>query len=85
VHIRRNFGRSKQGRSSKTPLSSCIGIMMTIIGTICGKGVIDLTLRKSKAAQKEAAGSKKRKREDGEEENVDVNARVGTRNGHSLE
>ncbi|PHZ08074.1 uncharacterized protein RHIMIDRAFT_242026 [Rhizopus microsporus ATCC 52813] len=53
---------------------------MTIIGTICGKGVIDLTLRKSKAAQKEAAGSKKRKREDGEEENVDVNARVEKEN-----
>lgn len=57
---------------------------MTIIGTICEKGVIDLTLRKPKAVQKKAVGSKKRKKEDDEAEVVEVNARVGTLREHFL-
>ncbi|ORE08120.1 hypothetical protein BCV72DRAFT_179424, partial [Rhizopus microsporus var. microsporus] len=39
------------------------GIIVTIIGAICEKGVINLTLLKPKAVQKKVIGSKKRKRE----------------------
>jgi hypothetical protein len=83
MHIRRNFGRSKRGIPAKTLLPSNRGITMTIIGAICEKGVIDLTLRKPKAVQKKAVGSKKRKKGDGEV--VEVNARVGMRREHFLE
>ncbi|KAI9265642.1 hypothetical protein BY458DRAFT_221928 [Sporodiniella umbellata] len=81
----RNFGRSKRGTPAKTLLPSNRGITVTIIGAICEKGVIDLTLRKPKAVQKKAAHSKKRKRKDGKAEDVEVNTRVGTRSEHFLE
>lgn len=85
MHIRRNFGRSKRGTPAKTLLPSNRGITVIIIGAICEKGVIDLTLRKPKAVQKKAAHSKKRKRKDGKAEDVEVNTRVGTRSEHFLE
>lgn len=75
-----NLVDQKQGSGSKILLPSRRGIIVTIIGTICGKGVIDLTLRKP-----EAAGSKKRRRGDSKAEDVDVNATAGTRNDYFLE
>ncbi|GAA5815200.1 hypothetical protein MFLAVUS_008706 [Mucor flavus] len=78
MHIRRNFGRSKRGTPAKTLLPLNRGITMTIIGAICEKGVIDLTLRKPKAVQKKAVCSKKRKKGDGEAEVVECYGYVGS-------
>lgn len=80
MHICRNFDRSKWGTPAKTLLPSNRGITITIIDAFCEKGVIDLTLRKSKPVQKKAVGSKKRKKA----EVVEVNARVDTRSEHLL-
>jgi transposase len=86
MHIRRNFGRSKRGLPAKIVLPSNRGITITIIGAICEKGVIDLTLRKPKAVQKKGASNKKRKRDDGEAAEVSkANARIGTRSEHFLQ
>ncbi|KAG1155395.1 hypothetical protein G6F36_014396 [Rhizopus arrhizus] len=52
MHIRRNFGRSKRGMPAKAVIPANRGITVSIIGAICEKGVIDLTLRKPKAVQK---------------------------------
>ncbi len=62
MHIRQNFGRSRQGISAKTVSPSNRGISVTIIEAICELGVIDLTLRKPKVVQKKNA-SNKRERE----------------------
>ncbi|CEJ00962.1 hypothetical protein RMCBS344292_18454 [Rhizopus microsporus] len=85
MHIRRNFGRSKRGVPAKAVIPANRGITVSIIGAICEKGVIDLSLRKPKAVQKKANGTKKRKRGNGKAEEVEVNARVGTRSEHFLE
>jgi hypothetical protein len=78
-------GGSKRGLPAKALLPSSRGISIIIIGAICEKGVIDLTLHKPKAVQKKSASTKKRKREDGETVEVaEVNVRVGTRNGHFM-
>ena len=51
---------------------------ITIVRTICEKGIISLTLRKSNSVQKKMASMKKRKRDNGEVNDlVEVNARVG--------
>jgi hypothetical protein len=49
MHIHRKFGRSKKGTPAKASIPSIRGIAVIIIGTICKKGVINLTLRKPKA------------------------------------
>ncbi|EIE90783.1 hypothetical protein RO3G_15494 [Rhizopus delemar RA 99-880] len=61
------------------------GITVSIIGAICEKGVIDLTLRKPKAVQKKTNSNKKRKREDDKAEVVEANAMIGTRSEHFIE
>ncbi|KAG1488943.1 hypothetical protein G6F53_013499 [Rhizopus delemar] len=61
------------------------GITVSIIGVICEKGVIDLTLRKPKAVQKKTNSNKKRKRENDKAEVVEANARIGTRSEHFIE
>ncbi|KAG1222336.1 hypothetical protein G6F35_005370 [Rhizopus arrhizus] len=85
MHIRRNFGRSKRGMPAKAVIPANRGITVSIIGAICEKGVIDLTLRKPKAVQKKTNSNKKRKRENGKAEVVEVNVRVGTRSEHFIE
>jgi hypothetical protein len=85
MHIRRNFGRSKRGVPAKVVFPSNRGITVTIIGAICEKGVIDLTLRKPKAVQKSKTSNKKRKRENGDAVATEVNARVGTGAEHFLQ
>lgn len=85
MHIRRNFGRSKRGVPTKVVVPSNRGITVTIIGAICEKRVIDLTLRKPKAVQKSKTSNKKRKRENGDAVATEVNARVGTRAEHFLQ
>lgn len=86
MHIRRNFGRSKKGLPAKVVLPANRGISISILGAICEKGVIDLTLRKPKAVTKKNVSAKKRKRDDGKPAVVpEVNARVGTRSEHFKE
>ncbi|KAG2208189.1 hypothetical protein INT45_001260, partial [Circinella minor] len=86
MHIRRNFGRSKRGLPAKVVLPANKDISISILGAICEKGVIYLTLRKPKAVQKKSASAKKRKRDDGKPAEVpEVNARVGTRSEHFKE
>ncbi|KAI8885049.1 hypothetical protein K501DRAFT_284506 [Backusella circina FSU 941] len=53
MHIRRNFGRSKRGLPAKVVLPANRGISISILGAICEKGVIDLTLRKTKGRSEE--------------------------------
>jgi hypothetical protein len=61
MHLRRNFGRSKRGIPAKTVVPSNRGLNISIIGAICEKGVIDLTIRKSRVVQPSKSKSKKRK------------------------
>lgn len=64
-------------------LPSNRGVKITIIGDICEKGVIDLTLRRPKAVKKKSASNKKRKRDGGGAAEVpQVNTRIGTRSEH---
>jgi hypothetical protein len=58
---------------------------MITIGAICEKGVTELTLRKPKAVQKKASGTKKRKSKNDKAGEVEVNGRVGTRSEHFLD
>ena len=85
MYIRRNFGRPKRGTPDKAVILANRGITASIIGAICEKGVIDLSLRKPKAVQKKANGMKKRKRGNSKSEVVEVNAKIGTRSEHFLE
>ncbi|OBZ84770.1 hypothetical protein A0J61_07181 [Choanephora cucurbitarum] len=85
MHIRRNFGRFKRGESAKVELSNNRGITVTIVEAICEKGMIDLTLRKSKAVQRKVASNKKRKRSDGASDGVAATVKSGTRSEHFLE
>ncbi|KAG0749326.1 hypothetical protein G6F57_000254 [Rhizopus arrhizus] len=66
MHIRRNFGWSKKGMSVKLVVPSNRG----------------LTLRKPKVVQKKTSGTKKRKRDSGEADEVELNAREGTQSEH---
>jgi hypothetical protein len=52
IHLRRNFGRSKRGQPAKAKVPSNRGISISILGAICEKGVIDLTLRRPHPVQK---------------------------------
>ncbi|KAI9326006.1 hypothetical protein BD770DRAFT_302678, partial [Pilaira anomala] len=86
MNIRRNFGRPKIGTPAKQILPANRGITIAIIGAICEKGIIDLTLRKPKPVCKRDGSNKKRKRNGGKTaEVIDVNARVGTRSEHFLQ
>lgn len=87
MHLRRNFGRSKRGIPAKAVVPTNRGTNVTIVGAICERGIIALTLRKPKAVQKKKRGSnKKRKREDGGPVNVpEINGIVGTRSEHFLQ
>lgn len=85
MHIRRNFGRSKRGLPTKIVLPSNRGIAITIIGAICEKGVIDLTLRKPKAVQKKSGSNKKRKIDDSGAAVPQTNARIDTLSEHFMQ
>ncbi|KAG1055662.1 hypothetical protein G6F43_002405 [Rhizopus delemar] len=85
MHIRRNFGRSKRRMPAKAVIPANRGTTVSIIGAICEKGAINLTLRKPKAVQKKTNSNKKRKRENDEAEVVEANARIGTRSEHFIE
>ncbi|KAG1501326.1 hypothetical protein G6F53_011109 [Rhizopus delemar] len=85
MHIRRNFGRSKRGMPAKAVIPANRGITVSIIGAICEKEVIDLTLRKSKAVQKKTNRNKKRKTQNDKAEVAEANARIGTRSEHFIE
>jgi len=86
MYICRNFGKSKKGMSVKSVVPSNSGITLTIIGAICEMGVAELSLHKPKAVHRKGSRLKKKsKREDGKAEEVEVNARVGTRSEHFLD
>ncbi|KAI8352489.1 hypothetical protein BD560DRAFT_477575 [Blakeslea trispora] len=70
----RNLSRSKKGMSVKAVVPSNREVTVIIIGAICEKGVVELTLREPKAVQKKNNGTKKQKRETGKTEEVEVNA-----------
>jgi hypothetical protein len=57
---------------------------ITIIGAICEKVVIDLTLRKPRPIHKRQLKQKKKKNGGKASEVVDVNARVSARSKHSF-
>jgi hypothetical protein len=83
MYIRRNFRRLKRGIPAKTEFRSNRDITFTIIGAICEKGVIDLSLLKPKTPQKKSISVKKKRRGNGEGQKVtEVNARVGIRSEH---
>jgi transposase len=82
MHLRRNFGRSKIGTPAKAVVPTNRGISITIFGAIYHGGILDLTLRRPQPVSQ----PKKRKRNNGSsEENVEVNARIGSRTEHYLE
>ncbi|KAI8350884.1 hypothetical protein EDC96DRAFT_519011 [Choanephora cucurbitarum] len=85
MNIRRNFGRCKIGQPAKVELPNNRGVSVTIVRPICEKGIIDLTLRKSKAVQRRAVSNKKRKRKDGLSNEIVTTGKVGTRSEHFLE
>jgi hypothetical protein len=85
MHIRRNFNRSKRGKPAKVELPKNRCITITIVGAICERGIINLTLRKPKAVQRKVAFNKKRKRSDGTPDGVAATAKIGTRSEHFLE
>lgn len=83
MYIRRNFRRLKRRVPAKTKFRSNRDITFTIIGAICEKGVIDLSLLKPKAPQKKSISVKKKRRGNGEGQKVTkVNARIGIRSEH---
>lgn len=88
MHLRQNFGRSRQGVSAKTVSLSNRGIPITVIEAICGLGIIDLTLRKPKIVQKKNAFNKREERKrdnNGALDVAEVNARIDTYSKHFLQ
>jgi hypothetical protein len=57
MYLRGNFGRPKRG----TPAKMVVPLNVSIIGAICEKDVIDLTVRKPKMVRPSKPKSKKRK------------------------
>lgn len=72
MHIRRKFGWIKKDMPVKFVIPSNRGVTVTIIGVICEKVVVELTLRKPKAVQKKNCTTKKRKRDNGKAGEVEV-------------
>jgi molybdenum-dependent DNA-binding transcriptional regulator ModE len=75
-HISRSRGWSKKGNTSKTNVPKARGNNISMIGAICNKGVINLSLRKPSTL------SSKKRKADGT--TIDVSTRVGTRTEHFL-
>ncbi|OBZ85864.1 hypothetical protein A0J61_06095 [Choanephora cucurbitarum] len=55
--IRRNFSHSKTGMPVKAVVPSNRGVTMTIIGAVCKKGIVELTLCKPNVVQKKNNGT----------------------------
>lgn len=76
-HMNRDRGWSKSGNTSKTSVPKSRGNNISMIGAICNKGVVNLSLRKPSAL------SSKKRMVDGTI--VNVSSRVGTRTEHFLD
>lgn len=80
LHIRRTFGRSVRGKPAKTTVPTQRGVTITILGAMCEKGIVNLTVRRPSAV-----ASKKKRKLTIEAGVAEVNGRVGTRTTHYLD
>ncbi|KAI8061845.1 uncharacterized protein B0P05DRAFT_477453, partial [Gilbertella persicaria] len=71
-HVRSNLGRSTKVIPVKSVLHLNRGVTITIIETICQKGVIELTFYNSNAVQKKSHGTKKCMRDNGKADQMEV-------------
>ncbi|OAD74848.1 hypothetical protein PHYBLDRAFT_167192 [Phycomyces blakesleeanus NRRL 1555(-)] len=78
MHIKRTFGRSVSGTPAKTTVPTQRGVSITILGAMCERGIVSLSLKKPTAV----ATKKKRKLDI--YTNVEVNGQIGTRTQHYL-
>lgn len=81
MNISRTFGRSVRGTPAKITVATQRGVSITIMGAMCEKGIVNITLRKPTAV----ASKKKRKLEFAETGLDVVNGRIGTRTTHYLQ
>ncbi|OAD73062.1 hypothetical protein PHYBLDRAFT_146375 [Phycomyces blakesleeanus NRRL 1555(-)] len=79
MHIKRTFDHSVSGTLAKTTVPTQRGVSITILGAMCKRGIVSLSLKKPTAA----ATKKKRKLDI--YTNVEVNGRIGTRTQHYLD
>ncbi|OAD71776.1 hypothetical protein PHYBLDRAFT_170433 [Phycomyces blakesleeanus NRRL 1555(-)] len=78
MHIKRTFGRSVSGTPAKTTVPTQRGVSITILGAMCERGIVSLSLKKPTAV------ATKKKRKLNIYTNVEVNGRIGTRTQHYL-
>lgn len=78
LHIKRSFGRAPVGKPAKVTVSTQRGVSLTILGAMCEKGIVNLTLRNPSAVVS------KKKRKLTYYTASDVNGRIGTRTNHYL-
>ncbi|OAD70560.1 Homeodomain-like DNA binding domain-containing transcription factor [Phycomyces blakesleeanus NRRL 1555(-)] len=76
MRIKRTFGRSVSGTPAKTTVPTQRGVSITILGAMCERGIVSLSLKKPTAV----ATKKKRKLDI--YTNVEVNGLIGTRTQH---
>ncbi|OAD75980.1 hypothetical protein PHYBLDRAFT_165954 [Phycomyces blakesleeanus NRRL 1555(-)] len=79
MHIKRTFGRSVSGTPAKTTVPTQRGVSITILGAMCERGIVSLSLKKPTAV----ATKKKRKLDI--YTNVEMNGQIGTRTQHYLD
>lgn len=81
LNIKRTFGRSVRGTPAKAIVSTQRGVSITILGAMCERGIVNITLRRPTAV----VSKKKRKLEFAESGLNVVNGRIGTRTTHYLQ
>ncbi|OAD71061.1 hypothetical protein PHYBLDRAFT_171124 [Phycomyces blakesleeanus NRRL 1555(-)] len=79
MHIKRTFGRSVSGTPAKTTVPMQRGVSITILGAMCERGIVSLSLKKPTAVVT------KKKRKLDIYTNVEVNGQIGTRTQHYLD
>ncbi|OAD78071.1 hypothetical protein PHYBLDRAFT_164948 [Phycomyces blakesleeanus NRRL 1555(-)] len=79
MHIKRTFGRSVSGTPAMTTVLTQRGVSITILGAMCERGIVSLSLKKPTAV------TTKKKRKLDIYTNVEVNGRIGTRTQHYLD
>ena len=78
LHIKRTFGRAPVGKPAKIKVPTQRGVSITILGAMCEKGIVNLSLRNPSAVVS------KKKRKLTYYTTADVNGRIGTRTNHYL-
>ncbi|OAD71749.1 hypothetical protein PHYBLDRAFT_170411 [Phycomyces blakesleeanus NRRL 1555(-)] len=79
MHIKSTFGRSVSGTLAKTTVPMQRGVSITILGTMCKRGIVSLSLKKPTAV------ATKKKRKLNIYTNVEVNGQISTRIQHYLD